>query len=105
MSIPVRRLVNLGLCVLLLLPLASAALADSLDQAKAAGHLGEQADGYLGTPPGAPASLRPCAARPRPSGCRPRGRPGRPVEEELVHATPEESKEPNLDCCLATLLG
>ncbi|MED5260989.1 MAG: YdbL family protein [Myxococcota bacterium] len=62
MSIPVRRLVNLGLCLLLLIPLASTALADSLDQAKAAGHVGEQADGYLGTPPGAPASASALAA-------------------------------------------
>ena len=36
MSISVRRFVNLGLCTLLLLTLASTALADSLDQAKAA---------------------------------------------------------------------
>ena len=38
MSISVRRFANLGLCTLLLLTLASTALADSLDQAKAAGH-------------------------------------------------------------------
>ena len=56
MSIPVRRFVNLGLCALLLLTLVPTALAGSLDQAKAAGHVGEQADGYLGAPPGAPAS-------------------------------------------------
>jgi len=63
MSISVRRFVNLGLCALLLLTLASTALADSLDQAKAAGHVGEQADGYLGTPPGAPASGSALAAK------------------------------------------
>jgi uncharacterized protein YdbL (DUF1318 family) len=43
-------------CVALLLALPAAA--SPLDDAKAAGQLGEQADGYLGLPPGAPASAR-----------------------------------------------
>ena len=61
MSIPVRRLATLGLCALLL-AWAPSAFADNLDQAKASGHVGEQADGYLGTPPGAPASANALAA-------------------------------------------
>ena len=40
----------------LLLPLAAAAT--PLEDAKRAGHVGEQADGYLGVAPGAPASAR-----------------------------------------------
>jgi uncharacterized protein YdbL (DUF1318 family) len=40
----------------LLLPLAAAA--SPLEDAKRAGHVGEQADGYLGIPPGAPESNR-----------------------------------------------
>ena len=43
---------------LAVLLLSLPALATPLDQAKSAGHLGEQADGYLGLPPGAPASAR-----------------------------------------------
>jgi uncharacterized protein YdbL (DUF1318 family) len=42
----------LALC----LPLAAGA--SPLDDAKAAGHVGEQADGFLGVAPGAPASAR-----------------------------------------------
>lgn len=38
--------------------LALPAAANPLDVAKAAGHLGEQADGFLGLPPGAPSSAR-----------------------------------------------
>jgi uncharacterized protein YdbL (DUF1318 family) len=41
---------------LLAVPLAAAA--SPLDDAKRAGHVGEQADGYLGLPPGAPSSAR-----------------------------------------------
>jgi uncharacterized protein YdbL (DUF1318 family) len=41
---------------MLLAPLAAAA--SPLDDAKRAGHVGEQADGYLGVPPGAPDSAR-----------------------------------------------
>jgi uncharacterized protein YdbL (DUF1318 family) len=40
----------------LLLPLAAGA--SPLDDARRAGHVGEQADGYLGLPPGAPESAR-----------------------------------------------
>jgi uncharacterized protein YdbL (DUF1318 family) len=42
----------LALC----LPLAAAA--SPLDDARRAGHVGEQADGFVGLPPGAPASAR-----------------------------------------------
>ena len=37
---------------------AAPALASPLDDAKRAGHVGEQADGYLGVVPGAPQSAR-----------------------------------------------
>lgn len=50
-----RRLLSLWLLTALLLA-ALPAVASSLDDAKAAGHAGEQADGFLGRPPGAPAS-------------------------------------------------
>ena len=43
--------------------LAAPALASSLDEAKAAGHVGEQADGYLGVRPGAPQSAHQLASR------------------------------------------
>lgn len=58
MSFPIRRIATAALGALLVLALAAPALADRLDQAKAAGAVGEQADGYLGVPPGAPASGR-----------------------------------------------
>jgi uncharacterized protein YdbL (DUF1318 family) len=44
-------LLSLGLC-------AGAAAASELDQAKLAGHVGEQIDGYLGVVAGAPASAK-----------------------------------------------
>lgn len=40
------------------LVLAAPALADPIDDAKRAGHIGEQADGYLGLAPGGPASAK-----------------------------------------------
>ncbi len=55
-----RSLLHVAIAAAALL-LALPAVANTLDQAKASGHLGEQADGYLGLPPGAPksaASLR-----------------------------------------------
>ena len=42
---------------------ATPALATPLDDAKRAGQVGEQADGYLGVVPGAPASARALADR------------------------------------------
>lgn len=50
----VLRVAVAAAALLLALPAAAA----PIDDAKAAGHLGEQADGYLGVPPGAPASAR-----------------------------------------------
>jgi uncharacterized protein YdbL (DUF1318 family) len=44
--------------VLLLLAAPPGARADELDAAKAAGHVGERADGYLGVVSGAPASAK-----------------------------------------------
>ena len=46
----------LGMAALLLASLPAAA--SPLDDAKQAGHVGEQADGYVGVPPGAPASAQ-----------------------------------------------
>jgi uncharacterized protein YdbL (DUF1318 family) len=50
--------VALATLLLLLLAAAPAARADDLDAAKAAGHVGERADGYLGVVSGAPASAQ-----------------------------------------------
>jgi uncharacterized protein YdbL (DUF1318 family) len=44
--------------LLLLLAAAPLASADELDAAKAAGHVGERADGYLGVVSGAPGSAK-----------------------------------------------
>jgi len=52
-----HRLLYVALTASALL-LALPASASSLDDAKAAGHLGEQADGYVGLPPGAPNSAK-----------------------------------------------
>ncbi|MBW2268116.1 MAG: YdbL family protein [Deltaproteobacteria bacterium] len=49
-----RATIVLAAAFLLALP----ALASPLDDAKQAGHVGEQADGFLGMPPGAPASAQ-----------------------------------------------
>ncbi len=54
-----RTAIVLAAAFLLALP----ALASPLDDARQAGHVGEQADGYLGTPPGAPASAQALAER------------------------------------------
>jgi uncharacterized protein YdbL (DUF1318 family) len=48
------RLIGLVIAVVFLA--APAGRADEVDSAKAAGHVGERADGYLGVAPGAPAS-------------------------------------------------
>ena len=50
-----RSLLHVAIAAAALL-LALPAVASPLDEAKAAGQLGEQADGYLGLPPGAPQS-------------------------------------------------
>lgn len=57
-----RHLLRVALAAAALL-LALPAAASPLDDAKAAGQLGEQADGYLGLPPGAPPSARALADR------------------------------------------
>ncbi len=49
-----RAAIVLAITLLLAFP----ALASPLDDAKAAGHVGEQADGYLGVAPGAPESAQ-----------------------------------------------
>lgn len=49
-----RAAIVVATALLLALP----AVGSELDDAKAAGHVGEQADGYLGVVPGAPASTR-----------------------------------------------
>ena len=49
-----RAAIVLAAALLLALP----ALADRLGDAKQAGHVGEQADGFIGMPPGAPASAQ-----------------------------------------------
>ncbi len=51
------RLLRTAIAALALL-VAAPAFASPLDDAKRAGHVGEQADGYLGVVPGAPASAR-----------------------------------------------
>ncbi len=43
---------------ILLLTSALPSMASELDDARQAGHVGEQADGFLGLPPGAPASAQ-----------------------------------------------
>jgi uncharacterized protein YdbL (DUF1318 family) len=50
-----NRLLRTAIAALALV-VAAPALASPLDDAKRAGHVGEQADGYLGVVPGAPAS-------------------------------------------------
>ncbi len=47
-----------AIVLVITLLLAFPAFATPLDDAKAAGHVGEQADGYLGVVPGAPASAK-----------------------------------------------
>ena len=56
--LPRMRFTSLLTTALLLVLAAPVALASPLDDAKRAGHVGEQVDGYLGLPPGAPASAR-----------------------------------------------
>ena len=51
-----KLLLALGTAALLLASLPAAA--SPLDDAKQAGHVGEQADGYIGMPPGAPGSAQ-----------------------------------------------
>jgi uncharacterized protein YdbL (DUF1318 family) len=51
------RLLRIAIAAAALL-VAAPALASPLDDAKRAGHVGEQADGYLGVVPGAPADAR-----------------------------------------------
>jgi uncharacterized protein YdbL (DUF1318 family) len=51
------RLLRIAIAAAALL-VAAPALASPLDDAKRAGHVGEQADGYLGVVPGAPAAVR-----------------------------------------------
>ena len=53
-----RTLTVLLLALALALPLATQARAGPLDDAKAAGWVGERPDGYLGVVPGAPASAQ-----------------------------------------------
>jgi uncharacterized protein YdbL (DUF1318 family) len=52
MRLHIRAAIFLAAALLLALP----ALAAPIDEAKRAGHVGEQSDGFLGLPPGAPAS-------------------------------------------------
>ena len=52
-----RRTLHVAVAAAALL-LALPAAASPLDDAKAAGQVGEQADGFLGLPPGAPSSAR-----------------------------------------------
>lgn len=52
-----RRTIHVAIAAAALL-LAVPAAASPLNDAKAAGHVGEQADGFLGLPPGAPSSAR-----------------------------------------------
>ena len=54
---PMRTSFTFALAVVSLL-VALPAAASELDAAKAAGHVGEQADGYLGVAPGAPSSAQ-----------------------------------------------
>jgi uncharacterized protein YdbL (DUF1318 family) len=51
------RLLRIAIAAAALL-VAAPAFASPLDDAKRAGHVGEQADGYLGVVPGAPADAR-----------------------------------------------
>jgi uncharacterized protein YdbL (DUF1318 family) len=52
-----RNIITVALAVASLLAALPAA-ANELDAAKAAGHVGEQADGFLGVVPGAPSSAQ-----------------------------------------------
>ena len=61
-DMPMRTLLQIAIAATALL-LALPAAAQSLDEAKSAGHVGEQSDGYLGVVPGAPASARQLADR------------------------------------------
>ena len=56
-----RLVIAMALCAALLH--GAPALASPLDDAKAAGHLGEQSDGYVGVRPGAPESSHELAGR------------------------------------------
>jgi uncharacterized protein YdbL (DUF1318 family) len=53
-----RRSLAIAVAIASALLLVAPAGADSLDDAKSAGQVGEQSDGYLGLVPGAPASAR-----------------------------------------------
>jgi hypothetical protein len=61
-DVPMRTLLRIAIVAAALL-LALPAAAQSLDEAKSAGHVGEQSDGYIGVVPGAPASARQLADR------------------------------------------
>ena len=57
-----RNSLSVALAVVTLL-IALPAAADGHDTAKAAGHVGEQADGFLGVAPGAPSSAQGLVSR------------------------------------------
>ena len=57
-----RNTLTVALAVVSLL-VALPAAANELDAAKAAGHVGEQADGFLGVAPGAPSSAQGLVSR------------------------------------------
>lgn len=63
MPIALRQSLSIALGVLALAAFSLPAAAQTADQAKAAGQVGEQADGYLGIPPGAPSGGQAIATR------------------------------------------
>lgn len=63
MSPLIRRSLTLTLAILALAVFSLPAAAQTADQAKDAGTVAEQADGYLGVPPGAPPGGQAVASR------------------------------------------